>query len=77
MLRFAWLASSGRPVRKWLNTSGASYRAIDKAKMSSAKDEEIMRWLTEDGKLVKRAVLVTRKRVVVGFDESAYAELFG
>jgi arsenate reductase len=72
----AWVPKSGRPVRKWLNTSGQSYRAIDKATMGAATDEQIMRWLTQDGKLVKRPVVVTGKRVLVGFDESAYAELF-
>jgi arsenate reductase len=73
----AWVPKSGRPVRKWLNTSGQSYRALDKARVDAAKDEEIMRWLTQDGKLVKRPVLVIGKRVLVGFDENAYAEAFG
>jgi arsenate reductase len=72
----AWIATSGRPVRKWLNTSGQSYRAIGKARFDSAKDEEILRWLTQDGKLVKRPVLVTNKSVLVGFDEDAYARTF-
>jgi arsenate reductase len=72
----AWVPKSGRPVRKWLNTSGQSYRAIDKARASAAKDEEIIRWLTQDGKLVKRPVIVAGNRVLVGFDEKAYAEAF-
>jgi arsenate reductase len=72
----AWIATSGRPVRKWLNTSGQSYRALGKARVDAAKDEEILRWLTQDGKLVKRPVLVTSKGVVVGFDEDAYARTF-
>lgn len=71
-----WIPASGRPVRKWLNTSGQSYRAIDKSKMEAAKDEEILRWLTQDGKLVKRPVLVTPERVLVGFDEEQYANAF-
>ncbi len=73
----SWVPKSGRPVRKWLNTSGLSYRALDKAKVDAAKDEEIVRWLTQDGKLVKRPVLVVGKKVLVGFDEAAYAEAFG
>ena len=73
----AWVPMSGRPIRKWLNTSGESYRAIGKARASAAKDEEIVRWLTQDGKLVKRPVLVTAKQVLVGFDEDAYASVFG
>lgn len=72
----SWVPKSGRPVRKWLNTSGQSYRAIDKKRMAAAKDEEILRWLTQDGKLVKRPVVVAGDRVLVGFDETAYAEAF-
>jgi arsenate reductase len=73
----AWIAKSGRPVRKWLNTSGQSYRALGKEAISAAKDEQIVRWLTQDGKLVKRPVVVTAKHVLVGFDEDAYGEAFG
>jgi arsenate reductase (glutaredoxin) len=72
-----WIGKSGRPVRRWLNTSGQSYRAIGKAKVDAAKDEEILRWLTQDGKLVKRPVVVFGKRVLVGFDEEQYEEVFG
>lgn len=72
-----WIPKSARPVRKWLNTSGQSYRAIGKAKVDAAKDEEIVRWLTQDGKLVKRPVVVMGKHVLVGFDEDAYADVFG
>jgi arsenate reductase (glutaredoxin) len=72
----AWIPRSGKPIRKWLNTSGQSYRALDKARVGAAKDEEIMRWLTQDGKLVKRPVVVTGNRVLVGFDEQAYADAF-
>lgn len=71
-----WIPQSGKPVRKWLNTSGQSYRAMDKDKVAAAKDEEIVRWLTKDGKLVKRPVVVAGKRVLVGFDEEAYGEVF-
>lgn len=73
----AWVPNSGRPVRRWLNTSGLSYRALDKDRLAAAKDEEIVRWLTQDGKLVKRPIVVVGKRVLVGFDEKAYAEAFG
>ena len=72
-----WVPKSGRPLRKWLNTSGLSYRALDKEQLGAAKDEEILLWLMQDGKLVKRPVLVTGTHVLVGFDEEAYAEAFG
>jgi arsenate reductase len=71
-----WIPRSNRSVRKWLNTSGQSYRALGKAKVDAAKDEEIVRWLTQDGKLVKRPVVVSAKGVLVGFDEAAYDAAF-
>jgi arsenate reductase len=72
----AWIPASGVPVRKWLNTSGQSYRALGKAKVDAASDAELTAMLAQDGKLVKRPVLVTGKRVLVGFRPEAYAELF-
>ncbi len=72
-----WVPASGLPLKKWLNTSGLSYRALGKAKVDAASDETITRWLSEDGKLVKRPVLVVGKKVLVGFNEQAYATLLG
>lgn len=73
----SWIPKSGRPVRKWLNTSGQSYRALDKEKVAAAKDADLVKWLTQDGKLVKRPVVVAGDEVLVGFDEAAYGEAFG
>jgi arsenate reductase (glutaredoxin) len=73
----AWIPKSKKPVRKWLNTSGQSYRALDKERVASAKDDELTTWLTKDGKLVKRPVVVIGRHVLVGFDEDAYAAALG
>ncbi|MDQ3037560.1 MAG: Spx/MgsR family RNA polymerase-binding regulatory protein [Myxococcota bacterium] len=70
-----WIPASGLPVRKWLNTSGQSYRALGKEKVDAADDATIVEWLAADGKLVKRPVLVHRDRVLVGFREDPYASL--
>ena len=72
----AWIPKSGKPVRKWLNVSGQSYRALDKKEVAAATDADLIDWLTKDGKLVKRPVLVAGKTVLVGFDETAYSALF-
>jgi arsenate reductase len=72
----AWIPKSERPVRKWLNTSGQSYRALGKAKVDAASDADLVKWLAKDGKLVKRPVLVTGDGVLVGFDEAAYTSAF-
>lgn len=71
----AWIEQSGLPVRKWLNTSGQSYKALGgKAAFDAMTDTEIRGHLAADGKLVKRPVLVRGKRVLVGFDEAVYAK---
>ena len=72
-----WIAASGLPIRKWLNTSGQSYRALGKAKVDAASDATLVSWLSKDGKLVKRPVLVMGNRVLVGFKEDSYASFFG
>jgi arsenate reductase (glutaredoxin) len=69
----AWIPKSGLPVRRWLNTSGQSYRALGKAKIDGMSDAEIVAALARDGKLVRRPVVVTQKEVLVGFDAERYA----
>ena len=39
-------------------------------------DAEVAAALAKDGKLVKRPVVVVGDRVLVGFDEAAYADVF-
>jgi arsenate reductase len=63
----AWIPASGLSVRKWLNTSGLSYRAIGKDAIDSSTDAQLVKRLAADGKLVKRPVLVSGSRVAVGF----------
>lgn len=71
-----WIPASGRPLRKWLNTSGQSYRALGREKVAAADEATVLRWLCADGKLVKRPVVVVGRRVLVGFDEAEYARAF-
>jgi arsenate reductase (glutaredoxin) len=72
-----WVPRSGLAVRKWLNTSGQSYRALGKERVEAASEEQLLEWLAADGKLVKRPVLVRGEQVLVGFKPEAYAQLFG
>jgi arsenate reductase len=71
-----WIPASGLSVRKWLNTSGQSYRAIGKDAIAAMSDAALTQALARDGKLVKRPVLVDDGRVVVGFRDEAYAAHF-
>ncbi len=69
-----WIAASGVGVRKWLNTSGQSYRALGKERVDAATDAELVKWLARDGKLVKRPVVVWGDAVTVGFRPEAFSE---
>ena len=70
-----WIAASDVPLRKWLNTSGLSYRALVKARIDAATDDMLLTWLAADGKLVKRPVLVWGGTVRVGFRSEAWEAL--
>ena len=70
---------SGLPIEKWFNTSGQSYRALladmGKERFAALSTAEKLRLLAGDGKMIKRPVLIAGPRVLVGFDESRYADL--
>jgi arsenate reductase len=70
-----WIPASALPVRKWLNTSGLSYRAIGKEAIDRASDEELVKRLAADGKLVKRPVLVNGAKVAVGFKAETWEQV--
>jgi arsenate reductase len=72
-----WIPASGLPVRRWLNTSGQSYRALGKPAIDAADDATLLAWLAADGKLVKRPVIVRGDLVLVGFREEAWAAALG
>ena len=63
-----WYARSGLPLKKFFNTSGLQYRALElKDKLPTMTEEEQLRLLASDGMLVKRPLLVTETSVLVGF----------
>ena len=76
----ALIARSGMPPKKWWNTSGEAYRALiaERGKDAIAKldTRAIAGLLSENGKRIKRPVLVRGDHVLVGFREDAYATLF-
>jgi arsenate reductase len=68
---------SGVPLKKLFNTSGQSYRAGGwGGKLDAISEAEALAALVADGKLIKRPFILTGERVLVGFDEAAYAAAF-
>ena len=68
-----WHGRSGLPLKKFFNTSGLQYRALElKDRLPAMTEEEQLRLLASDGMLVKRPLLVTETAVLVGFQAEAW-----
>lgn len=73
-----WLSKSGLPVNKFFNTSGLLYKEYNmKEKLKSLSEAELLDILASNGLIVKRPVLVTGDKVLVGFKEEEWKNLFG
>ncbi len=72
-----WLEKSGLPVKKFFNTSGMQYRALElKDKLPGMSVEEQLQLLATDGMLVKRPLVVTDEgKVLIGFKEADWAAI--
>ena len=71
-----WYDRSGLPLKKFYNTRGLLYKSMDlKDKLPTMTEEEQLRLLATDGMLVKRPVLVTEDRILLGFKEAEWSQL--
>ena len=70
-----WYKVSGLPLKKFFNTSGLLYKAMElKDKLSNMSEEEQLKLLATDGMLVKRPLVIGKEFVLVGFKESEWSE---
>ena len=70
----AWQTESGLPLKKFFNTSGLQYKALQlKDRLPAMSEEEQLDLLATDGMLVKRPLLVGDGFVLVGFKEADWA----
>ena len=73
-----WYARSGLPLKRFFNTSGLQYKALNlKDRLPEMSEDAQFALLASDGMLVKRPILVSDKFVLVGFKEEEYKECFG
>ena len=73
-----WHARSGLPLKRFFNTSGKLYAKLGlKDKLASMGESEQLALLSSDGMLIKRPILVTQDRVLVGFNADAWAQAIG
>ena len=63
-----WIARSGLPIKRFFNTSGLKYKALElKDKLPLMSEEEMVALLATDGLLVKRPLLIGEDTILVGF----------
>lgn len=70
-----WIRISGKPVKKFFNTSGMKYRELGlKDKLPQMSEEKQIKLLASDGMLVKRPLLINGEMVLTGFKEAEWPE---
>lgn len=71
-----WWKRCTVPARKLFNTSGLMYKSLGlKDKLSIMSEEEQLSLLATDGMLVKRPLLVSEEKVLIGFKETEWEKL--
>lgn len=72
-----WHRKSGLPLKRFFNTSGLVYKALElTAKLPTMSEDEQLDLLATDGMLVKRPLLIDGDTVLVGFKEKEWTERF-
>ena len=69
-----WYNNSSIELKKIFNTSGKIYKELNlSAKLKEMSDEEKLKLLASDGKLVKRPLIIENEKILsVGFKEEDY-----
>lgn len=71
----AWHVQSGLELKRFFNTSGLLYKELGlKDKLPGMSEEEQLKLLATNGKLVKRPLVVGEDFVLVGFKEKEWEE---
>ena len=74
----AWYKQSGLPLKKFFNTSGLQYKALQlKDKLPTMSEDAQLELLASDGMLVKRPLLISDDFVLIGFKEADWAKALG
>jgi arsenate reductase len=74
----SWIKASGLPIQRFFNVSGEVYRDMQlKDKLSAMSENEQIKLLSANGRLIKRPIAVDGDKVTVGYKESEYVQVWG
>lgn len=72
-----WYEQSGLPLKRFFNTSGLLYKEMQlKDKLETMSEEEQLKLLSTNGMLIKRPLLITEKKILIGFKEKEWEAVF-
>lgn len=72
-----WISLSNKDIKSWFNTSGLKYKALNlKGKLPNMTDDEKVKLLSSDGMLIKRPLVICNDKILIGFKEQEWKELF-
>lgn len=71
-----YVIKSDQKIQKFFNTSGLVYKEMKlKDKLKDMSDDDKLKLLSSNGKLIKRPLLVREDTVLIGFKEDKYEQL--
>ena len=71
-----WYEKSGLPLKKFFNTSGMLYKEMHlKDKLPTMSEEDQIKLLSTNGMLVKRPLIISEDKILVGFKEAEWEGL--
>lgn len=72
-----WINKFDIDIKKLFNTSGLLYRKLNlKEKLKDMSDEEKIELLSSDGMLIKRPLLVSDNKILIGFKKQEWDNYF-
>jgi arsenate reductase len=72
-----WLPISNKDIKNWFNTSGLKYKALNlKEKLPHMTEKEKIELLSSDGMLIKRPLIISDNKVLLGFKEQEWKDYF-
>lgn len=72
-----WIKKFNISIKKLFNTSGLKYRELNlKEKLEDMSDSKKIKLLSSDGMLIKRPLLVSSNKVLIGFKEKEWNDYF-
>lgn len=72
----SWYEKSGLPLKRFFNTSGMLYKEMQlKDKLPTMSEEEQLKLLATNGMLVKRPMVISDDKILVGFKVAEWEDL--